>query len=737
MLGIGTLLFPDLEKIRSRASQGAKECLERWDVPRGSDVPAHLKDEAPRFFKTRDGFRTTSRLGIGETLAGTNSVVQVALHAMSASFLAILGLISLVSPLLALLFLVPIFVLYFVTNSDGAGRFSLMIFVTLLGNNILAAYVGGLAIPGLYFLLALLYAFVPLLLDIEFGAERESDLLKQSMQFSGESAENKSVLFETHIEARKAQYEAAIKDTSPIWQIGTARGVFARTSQDGFASDAGLPFSMTLKDLQESHLWAYGTTGTGKTSGVLRKVLQFWIDQNAGGALIADGKGNLGREIGMLPNVQVIRPNHTEFALIQGLNAEEVTAVFAISNGRANSGSNGDFFINSGANLLMKSLIVLENACKLDAPAYSWTLANGLKMVTDKEFRDSAIEALKDSGQFDDELYSASFLSAAINFFGNEWPALAPETASGVTGQVLAWVNPLLSNRHLYKWASTAEGFDVTSVLTGSIVALDTSPAIYGPAGILVMQLAKARIYRALKQRSDNWRQEVQGQTQQRHVLILIDEAQELISEAEEGTMLAIGRSLGACFCMAAQSYDSLVARFLVTGGSREGALAMRANFKSVICFKSSPSTISDDIRPLLGSNMRRVAFSKNEGIAYDAVARSLIESGSLRPRSRLLRWTARFSTPSALVGTVWGGIKPRMTDAKSDADGEAAEIVAEGQEPKTSFGMTTGYTMEVKPVLDIGEEMTLNESFVAICQVQVAGCIRRDVVKITPQFAF
>ncbi|MGZ5802271.1 MAG: hypothetical protein ACXWJZ_16770, partial [Burkholderiaceae bacterium] len=640
--------------------------------------------------------------------------------------IAIIGLTSMISPWIALALLLPLYALYIFANAQGSGRiFFLLVAVSLFGSTL------PVSVPILFWLVALSGVLTPLFVSMKYGSEFEKSLHKQSLAHAGESS-IKALLYEAHIPARKIQVTNALADKSPLWKIAKAKGIFLATSQDGYSCDPGTVMAMTQNDLS-THLFVYGDTGGGKTSCILRPLAAWWVTQcNGSGMLVMDGKASLPREMSSLPGFQLIRPGVTQFALIHGLGSEEVVASFA------NTSPAGikDYWVSNGSNLLLKALVVLEHACKvLDQTAYLWNLACGLRMVTDINYRASALAAINDSEIFTEELHSSSFLASAMRYFeaGGEWDKLAPDTASGIRSQVEAWINPILSHRDLYQWAIATEGFDPTTVLTGALCGVDVSANEYGQAALAIQALVKARVYRAIRLRKQGWMKPVPGQARQVPVLILSDECQMLIDQSDE-IILPIGRSLGLTAVFSSQSFEGIVTRFQQVGGSIEAARAFLAIFRSTIAFKCSPGTV-EHIRTTLGSNMRRAPITRDDGIAFGEIADSLIESGTLKPQSSLLQWIARWSSPRQLMSTVWGTILPQQLggNAGKQADGAMVKKDSNGRVIDGAQVISTGYSMEIAPVLSPGEEAFLNVPFAAIVSVMRGGVIRRDIAQFTP----
>lgn len=109
-------------------------------------------------------------------------------------------------------------------------------------------------------------AYMPMNFARANALERVDLLLLQQRMAIDETTNRAQLL--THVEARKAQAERALKDTSPTFEVGKALGVQA-LKFDGFGPDAGKKVVVSYNDLM-THMIVFGKTGTGKTAAFAR-----------------------------------------------------------------------------------------------------------------------------------------------------------------------------------------------------------------------------------------------------------------------------------------------------------------------------------------------------------------------------------------------------------------------------------------------------------------------------------
>lgn len=393
-------------------------------------------------------------------------------------------------------------------------------------------------------------------------------------------------------ELRRQQAEAANADKSAFIALGNATGQFYY-NHDPLAAQAGLTLGMSASDFS-THLVVFGATGTGKTAGVLRPVAKQWSEANGGGLLVLDGKGDLPREMVSLPDFQLVTPETSELALLEGLIAEDVVdALASIGAGDQKM----DFWRASGEAMLRASAVLLENA--QDREIYPWTLSALHQVINREEYRRELIISFKDHPDVETE----GQIGQAVRYWLHEFDSLSPNTAGSVVGTVNSWINPILGHRDLINWSRASTGVDPSIVLQGGRVGVAVPAYKYGSAGVAVTALVKQRVYRAVRRRGSSWRN-TPGQTA---LLMLIDEAQEVLSSADMD-MWPVARSLGLAGVIATQSVDELVARF-----GKDRALAMLNNFRSLISYKSSDLTVEYACKRA-GSHLRLASSIKEKG---------------------------------------------------------------------------------------------------------------------------
>lgn len=571
--------------------------------------------------------------------------------------------------------------------------------------------------------------------------KRAEVLLEQA---SVATASSTGKLATAHIPARREQAQRAAKDSSHFIRLGTARGIFTK-KLDGFASDEGLPFGLTSSDLS-THLVCYGETGTGKTSAVMRPVFANWVAGKSGGVLVLDGKGSLAEDLlARRSDALLIKPG-VKLGLIEGLSPSDV--VMALSQQTTQDAGEGSsasaFFVTQAREQLrhgavfLEALIEVESASS-DTRTWFWTLADLVRLLQlmngEEGERNLAIEfvgsghqeATADGLLTDDEEATADgLLTDALSYFKSALPDLADETRSSIWSTVQSWLTPIMGHPDLVRWAKTETGEDVTIAVRGGIVGVCLPSFRYGVAGGMVQSLIKQRLFVSIRRRAvRDWKAE--GETP---VLFLIDEAQEIVSQADQA-MLPVARSLGAVCCYATQDYENFVVKF-----GPHGAAAVDGNFRSVITLKASEATfqhvqkrfgIVEQLKwnkPGIGLNFIQTAkaqlasplFDRNHPDASYFRSLRLKGVGGFRPVSRSSNWKQ-----VAFHGV--SEVDPRSV-------GRSNLVFDAAVDPITSSGW------KAEPLLAAEDWQTyLSEPFVAVAMVMRGGVVRRDFIRTQPIF--
>lgn len=554
--------------------------------------------------------------------------------------------------------------------------------------------------------------------------ERARRLLGQSAVYCGEDfGPNPNAT----VKAREKQALEAVQDKTPWLQLGTASGYLSGNCSDFFAPDENMQFGLTVNDLA-THLAVFGTTGTGKTSGVLRPLINDWLKYACGGALLLDGKASLPTEFRNLKNYTLLDPADPSIrvALFEGLAPEDVSAAVQSSAPR-DKGENSSFFISSAAMLLTNALVLLRlfvddelaQSTPDEARIYHWSPVglsalvaqlNASEQPQDGQTRKMSalarpLQALckRADATTRAALDNANTTQGMAGKFVLDWFEQDERTRGNIASTLNTWLNPLALHPRLLPWASAEHGIDPTGVLRGEIMGLLLPETTYGDAGRMTSALIRARLYKALRERGDLSVAQ-QRDPQQARCLLIIDEAQEVLTEADRQTV-AVARSLGLTVVIATQSVDALQSRF--HGGGGHEATALLDNFASFVALRSSPATYSY-VCARVGKGWSKQVSSSAVSPAWQADLSAIASTAAFDPNHLHAAHyaTLRRRLPRGLDHDDTYAIEPALVTWKQ------ADIIT--PEDWTS---------------------RLAEKFTAVALIMRAGAPRRDFIALQPQF--
>ena len=713
--------FLNIQQTKQDAWTFAKDVCERWDVP--TDSPEDLRDRKGRGLLNAEGYRISALVEAAEFGRGQVSPVAVLVHGLF-PWVVLLFFVLIKIPYLGVPLAAGLAFSYamasFLTqlhnpSSDYTMRFvrraavSALVALALAGA---AKFVFGALLSGVGSLTSSPAAqgfakSLPLLACIYLSclpwararAEERGRLLRLLNATEDDTAAAAYPFIAEATTARKAQSDRAKADTSPFIKLGDATGICGELL-DLYAPDKGLPVGLSQGDAS-THFLTIGKTGTGKTAGIIRPFVQQWLQHECGGLLLLDGKGALPAEFADTPNYHLIEPGRAKIGLIEGLVTEDLVDVLT-SYATINSGGGGDqFWISSGETMLRSACVLLEHRPSSVEQEFPWTLEMVHKIVNQPAVRQNLLASYRDHIESHPK---RAYLELAINYWTLEYPTMPANTAGSVVGTVNSWLAPLMGHRDIFEWCCVEKSeINPALCLQGGRYGVNCPSFRYGSAGAMVSAMIKARVYRAILQRGEKWRT-MEGQTQ---VLVVCDEAQEVISKADSN-MFPVGRSLGLIGLIGTQSVDELIARL-----GRDRTYALLNNFRSFAAFQSSPLSM-EWVSQQLG-DVFRADFEDAAG--FDVFR-----------EARMTNQQRYFQLPRYLTGMLEEA-KEKLSDLKQ-ASGKSSLL------DKEDYTFLS-YKIHHRPLLSTAEmNHFLNTPFCAIMQINRANVVRRDVVQTTPIFA-
>lgn len=482
------------------------------------------------------------------------------------------------------------------------------------------------------------------------------------------------------------------------------------------------------------------------------------------GMLMMDGKGALPDEARGASDL-TIEPG-VPLGLIEGLRIEDlVEAVAGVSGaGAAKSGEgsgSAEFFNSAGREALRHAAALYFAMCEQEErfiengwvplgpngekPKVNWVKTwAGLTRITQAILqvqRDRSgqpqkapvIEMIIDfltTSEFPERRHpqfgKSGLLDQAIAYTNNTLTQ-DDRTLGNIAATLEQWMSPIMSHSDLLPWASQATGVDPSIVLRGGIVGINVPVFRYGVAGKLIQNLVRLRVATQLRRRSDYpW--QAFGQCP---VIFLIDEAQEVVTEGLDGTLLPVARSLGGRYVCATQNADSLQQKF-----GNNGADAVMDQFRSVIGIGMMSPDSAQFIAKRMGNGVMRRWNTQASALPFEHLA-SMYAGLPFHDKSHPLRPEMRNYLRQG--AGVWRNDLEHGASAQGTEDSPASAMAIDDHEIHGTMMRANGQSL---PSVSIATEQVYNPSIIdsylarpnhAVAQVMRGGVIRRDVIRLNP----
>lgn len=556
------------------------------------------------------------------------------------------------------------------------------------------------------------------------AAAREALAVSAYPKLLDQEGKSKFASFE---EALNHQVDRAITANSPLITLGTSTALFAQRRDPYSPSLAGMPFGLSVDDLF-THLLILGLTGTGKTAAVIRPLVWQWLAEKAGGLLVLDGKGQLAKELVGLRAYQLIRPGgNTLYNPIENLPPDDVADTFFKVNSASpgNSGSvSGDVWEMFARELLRCTATVLAILNALEPKEWPWTLSAMYRLVFGKNSRARAKSIIEDDSPCFEMMPET--LHRLYDAFMYRHLEKAQETRTSIELNLETWLGTIINDQVLGPWADIEHGVQIEDCLYGAMMGLalpDTQ------SGVAFSALAKRRFLRAIEERDDGWKNEGQSS-----VLLVVDEAQDLISE-DDRRILPKARSKGLCAVYATQGLDGLY----VAMKDPDAANQILDQFRSVVSLQVGSELTREFVAQRIGT-VSRVVFSEVAASSTDPVATANLYSanaggysgGTLAARTQASDDMIKLSRSYGHVGQAISTISELAKKMGAEQAWNRLPAVIRRERPAGSVKI--GEIPLVSP--DEISTLTTNK-FTALAIVNRAGTPRRAQIRLNPMFAF
>ncbi len=410
-------------------------------------------------------------------------------------------------------------------------------------------------------------------------------------------AEARDVINETY--SKQFQHATGYLENAKLYNLGTGTGVL-RARGDLTAPMGGQPVMLDSESLSQ-HLLVLGGTGEGKTSAVLRPLMQQIFDDPAFGAYVCDAKGvlwsdaaDVAEKAGRAEDTIVIGSGEGQYGVdaLAGLTPSTVAAVLrSVLQQLSGDGPADSFWPDMASNFLRHVLTVAaayaltddakaEVAVSKVAPYSLWW---AYQAVIDEAKLTKAIESIrKEVKQRRDRIESAPpserpalieaarplfrpDVQASLEYIGGAWSEMATATKTGIVANVTQLLDPLAGSqsiRERFAVGPSDATIDIAQALDGKLVLNALSSIEGGLAARLINILLKTSLYRSARLREAQMKSRGED-AKSKPCAFIVDEVQEIVtsdpsSGLSDATFWNVARSTGLVGIFATQTVAAL-----------------------------------------------------------------------------------------------------------------------------------------------------------------------------------
>ena len=290
---------------------------------------------------------------------------------------------------------------------------------------------------------------------------------------------------------------------------------------------------------------------------------------------------------------------------------------------------------------------------------------------------------------------------------------MVDKTRLSIIETAKSWFIGILGHQALHQWVDCRTGISIENALTGAKIGLLLPESRYGQAGSILSMFAMRRLYRAIKNRGDLWIEK----SNQKPVMLLVDEAQKVISKGELD-ILPIARSLGLYCVFSTQNIDGIFENLGQYGGQQ-----FLGGFRNLVALPVETEASNQFLEARIGTTWRSIPVGSYE-IADSAqdikfylnnACRAVSEYSDMQ-RRRLPR-SQGFTT--SFCNEIWEDVKEVTLET-------VKAVMPDKQERKSRI------EIGLQPIVQAKEISTLLAvPMTALASIQRGRVIRRDIVKL------
>lgn len=514
------------------------------------------------------------------------------------------------------------------------------------------------------------------------------------------------------------------KEEVELFTAGVSMGIL-RGWGDPLTPDRGAVLAFSLGIDAGKNVFAFGKPGTGKTSGVARRMAAFWsgrkgrMKRRQGGALYMDFKaGEFVVDLydqGFIDILVDPKRRDVRINLLSAISSERFGSVLKkIAAPGSNAAKEGAIFDKSAAGYAESMLVLMEFAIEKQIPGIKRGIRCWARLVTETTVRQALLLEL--SSKYAKEILARPALHSNFVSWAQSYPQLAENTRTSVDFTLRSWVMAMLGNSKLEHLLDD-DGIDLTeAVVNGAHVGV-TLCENDGDGALMALQLIKASLFGRIQDRGRNpqWRKT------EKRVLALFDECSKGLDSLDE-VLASQGRSLGLVMCYMTQDFNQLVDQLGV-----DKAKALLNCFGQLFCFESSAETY----QYIAGGDKNTEA--NRVGTRY-----RLVKDG-MEMEAALLQNGVEQEGASGLENRSMGGLGDFVGAITTTIASVRRVFSLQWQADDKEKNMlrtqnTDKYRAELMPAMSAAEMSTfIKGTHVALCVFSRAGIPRREVVNCAP----
>jgi energy-coupling factor transporter ATP-binding protein EcfA2 len=400
-------------------------------------------------------------------------------------------------------------------------------------------------------------------------------------------------------------YYTTQKQIAEDWNlfIGMSSGILGEQRHHRHAIAPGQTIRLHLSDA-EKHILIVGDTGSGKTRGGIKNLLNQVLRQPNTGAMIFDVKGSFKKDVAEIAGplgrkINVVGPGGISMNLLKDKTPEFVKGVFATI---LDHGTDNKFFTDSALNMIGGALSIMWAAPGL------YTITTLRRVVSDDDYRKQTVEfakamavAMMDPNDSTYDPDRARIVESGLEYYATDFKnaSKATNTFESIRSTVTSLISQFDRHNPLTKafCDTTVGAFGFEELYTGGVFVLSLSLSDFKASGPFVCRFVKELFFDTVKKRADMPKDDPRRANP---IVFMCDEYQAVISWEDSRSWDTV-REYHCVGIVATQSIVQLYASL----NDENRARTILANFVQKLVFRSGDPITHKFFEDALGKSLR------------------------------------------------------------------------------------------------------------------------------------